>query len=936
MNAIALWVLLVLWFVFSGNAMGLNISPRPSVVNVGAIFSFKSPIGSVEKIAIKAAEKDVNADSSVLNGTKLVITMQDAAGSYFVAIVEALQFMETDTVAIIGPQTSVTAHVISHVANELQVPLLSFAAKDPTLNSLQYPFFFQTAPNDQFEMTAIADVVDYFQYREVIAIYVDDDNGRNGVSALGVKLAERRCKISYKAALPPQATRSEILDLLVKVALLESRVYVVHMRIDLGPLIFSVAHYLGMISEGYVWIATDWLSTILDTFSPLDSDTMASLQGVLVMRQHTPESGKKSAFISRWKELVREEGLGSLGLNSYGYYAYDTVWLIARAIDAFFKSGGTISFSNDPRLQDAKGSNLHLEALSIFDGGKLLLSKLLQADMTGLTGPIRFDSNRHLPRPAYDILNVAGTGYRRIGYWSNYSGLSVVPPEQLYSKPLNESKFNQKLSNVIWPGETLSKPRGWVFPNNGKLLRITVPFRASYQMFVTQDKSTQIMRGYCIDVFVAAVNLLPYAVPYVFIPFGDGKTNPDYNQLVKMVAMNEFDAAVGDIAIVTNRAKIVDFTQPYIESGLVVVAPVKRKDTSAWAFLRPFTFQMWCVTGAFFVIVGAVVWILEHRINDEFRGPPRKQFITILWFSFSTMFFSHRENTLSTLGRFVLLIWLFVVLIINSSYTASLTSILTVQQLSSPIKGIETLLASGDRIGYQVGSYAANYLNEELGVPWSRLVPLDSAQAYAKALTDGPNNGGVAAVVDELPYVDLFLSQYCKFKIAGKQFTKSGWGFVFQRDSPLAVDMSTAILKLSESGDLQRIHDKWFARLGCSSQDTDIESNQLRLRSFWGLFLICAVASLVALAVFLLHMLYQFSRYGPPMNELARPQSSPSGRIQTFLWFMDEREESSRGRSKRTHTEDSSIGDSTREQASQGRSKTTHTGDTSIGNNISQ
>ncbi|WJX94005.1 hypothetical protein P8452_75471 [Trifolium repens] len=41
--------------------------------------------------------------------------------------------MATNTVAIIGLQTSTTAHVISHIANELQVPLLSFSATDPTI-----------------------------------------------------------------------------------------------------------------------------------------------------------------------------------------------------------------------------------------------------------------------------------------------------------------------------------------------------------------------------------------------------------------------------------------------------------------------------------------------------------------------------------------------------------------------------------------------------------------------------------------------------------------------------------------------------------------------------------------------------------------------------------------------------------------------------------
>lgn len=133
---------------------------------------------------------------------------------------------------------------------------------------------------------------------------------------------------------------------------------------------------------------------------------------------------------------------------------------------------------------------------------------------------------------------------------------------------------------------------------------------------------------------------------------------------------------------------------------------------------------------------------------------------------------------MSTLGRFVLIIWLFVVLIINSSYTASLTSILTVQQLSSGIQGLDSLISSSDPIGYQVGSFAKNYMMKELNIAESRLVSLNNPEAYARALELGPKNGGVAAIVDELPYVELFMSTNCKYRTVGPEFTKSGWGFV--------------------------------------------------------------------------------------------------------------------------------------------------------------
>lgn len=63
----------------------------------------------------------------------------------------------------------------------------------------------------------------------------------------------------------------------------------------------------------------------------------------------------------------------------------------------------------------------------------------------------------------------------------------------------------------------------------------------------------------------------------------------------------------------------------------MILVPTKNYKSNAWAFLHPFTLGMWGVTGAFFLVVGTVIWILEHRFNDEFRGPPRKQIITVIW-----------------------------------------------------------------------------------------------------------------------------------------------------------------------------------------------------------------------------------------------------------------------------------------------------------------
>lgn len=558
-------------------ALSKNIYARPDALSVGALFTFNSTIGRAAKIAISAAVNEINNDSSILPGTNLVVEMQDSNCSGFVGIVQgtsfmfffseppnhadlcydnnithmvydlqisllhvlALQFMEKDTVAIIGPQSSVIAHVISHVANELQVPMLSFGATDPTLTSLQFPFLVRTTRSDHFQMAAVADLVDYYGWKQVTAIFIDDDYGRNGIASLGDELAKRRAKILYKAAVRPGAKKSEMASVLVRVALMESRVVILHANPDSGLALLSLARNLGMTSSGYVWIATDWLSSFLDSSPRLDIGLLSTMQGFLTLRQHTENTRRKRMLASKWSALVKKDSVDDLFLiNSYGFYAYDTVWILAYALDAFFGRGGNISFSNDTKLHEVGAGGLQLKAMTVFDGGRLLLERIHQVNFTGATGPVKFDTDGNLIRPAYDIINIVGSGLRPVGYWSNYSGLSTSSPESLYMKPAKRVMGDQKLHTVIWPGETTARPRGWVFPNNGIELKIGVPNRASYRQFVSVDNNTGTVRGFCIDVFVAAANLLQYPVPFKFVPFGDGSQNPSYPELINKIVTN--------------------------------------------------------------------------------------------------------------------------------------------------------------------------------------------------------------------------------------------------------------------------------------------------------------------------------------------------------------------------------------------------------------
>ncbi|KAI3465634.1 hypothetical protein Pfo_022297 [Paulownia fortunei] len=861
---------------------------KPAVVKVGAVFTFDSVIGRGAKIAMEMAVEDINSDPRILNGTELKMIMEDSSCSVFMGSIKAFQVIEKGVVAIVGPQSSGIARIISHIANGLQIPVVSYAATDSTLSSLQFPYFLRMSPTDSYQMAAIANIIDFYGWKEIIAIFVDDDYGRNGVTALGDELAKKMSKISYKLPLSPQYNLSEISDILSKSKSLRPRVYVVHICPDPKLKFFRIVKKLDMISSNYVWLATDWLSSTLDSF-PRDRDSLKILQGVVTLRPHIPNTPKKRAFMSHWRNMQQKD-LTHSKFTAYGLYAYDTMWLVAHSIDRFLKERGGITFSLSDTLQ--------LGNLKVFDGGELLQKFISNSNFTGLTGQVQFDADRNLMSIDYEIINVVQETTRKVGYWSNDTGLSIQIPESLKGKKVSSSLQDQKLNNITWPSGKVEKPRGWVIATTEKPLRIAFPKRVSFSEFVTELNHSHSVQGYCIDLFDEVRKLVPYEVPFRFEPFGNGLKNPNYDELVRMVADDVFDAAVGDIAIVTNRVKIVDFTQPFAATGLVIVAPIVNSTSSGWVFIKPFTPEMWSATAASFVIVAVVMWMLEHRVNDDFRGPPRRQLRTMFLFSFSTLFKANYENIVSTLGRIVMVVWLFLLLVITSSYTASLSSILTVQQLSTCITGVDSLISSGLPIGYQVGSFSYSYMSNYLNIHPSRLVSLGSPEEYESALRRGPTNGGVAAIVDEIPYVELFLSQQTDFEIVGQPFRKSGWGFAFQKDSPLAVDMSTAFLKLAESGELQKIHKKWFCKLGCpEEQRRKSKANQLQLSSFWALYSLCGIFALTAFFLFLIRAVRQYIKYKRTQMDPSSPGFSISSNVlfyqavHNFLEFIDEKEE---------------------------------------------
>ncbi|KAJ7525754.1 hypothetical protein O6H91_17G064500 [Diphasiastrum complanatum] len=893
-----LYVLLLVSLILFQRANAAATPQRAGTVKVGTLLATESRIGREALRALQLALQNINNDTTILNGTVLKVIGANSNCSAFQGAAAAIELFGEDVVAIVGPQTSVASHFVAQMAAASQIPLVSFSATDPSLSQDQYSYFVRLAHSDRLQMDAIADIIHNFGWREVVALY-SKDLGTGGIDALDDPLSGTGVRIVQKEGLDPGIARSDIETVLLQLTQQGSRVFIVHMSASFSRRLFIEAYNIGMMNSGFVWIVTEATASVLDTIF-LDDEFVTSVQGVIGICSDIPKSPQLQMFMDQWKKSVLNETNSTTlaAVSSYGLYAYDSLWTIAKGLDIFLNQNLKIAVLPSQRFSDDAGGQTDLANLKVLQNGSVLLQSILRANFTGITGKIQFDDRGDLINSALKIVNMVGKDARAVGYWNNKTGLSSVPLSHMEqgTPTVLQNNNTQALHDIIWPGGSIEVPRGWTFARTGKSLVIGVPNKVGYKEFVgvRQDAQNITVTGFCIDVFRAACLLLPYSVDYIFRPFGTGNENPHYDDLVQKIVTKDFDAVVGDVAITASRTRIVDFTQPYATSGLVVLVPTKQSASDAWAFMRPFTPAMWLTTLAFFLFTGLVMWILEHKKNDDFRGRPKKQVVNILWFTFSTLYFAQREEVKSTLGRVALIVWLFVVLIINSSYTASLTSNLTVQQLLPTIQNIGDLIASKARIGYQTGSFVHDYLIQ-LGVAESRLSNFSSTENYYEAM----NSGIVGAIVDELPYVQLFLSQHCDCIVVGQEFTKSGWGFAFPKGSELAKDLSGAILQLSESGKLQQIHDDWLvSKSNCSNVGMDANSNTMGLGAFWGLFLITGVTSLFCCTWYYVRMLRRFLRTpdAHPSSIFPSWDSMPTASrgasmVRSFFSFVEEKEE---------------------------------------------
>ena len=422
--------------------------------------------------------------------------------------------------AIIGGETRIEATLLAEVSDRAEVPVLSLSEQSSSPHLNKNPFFVQVTQDEASQFKATADIVDFFKWNDVVFVYEDTDFGRSIVTHMVNSFQEKNVHITYKSAVASSWTDDQIVEELRKIMKLQTTSLVVHLsRVVVSKLVLN-AKKLGMMSEGYAWILT---ATTMNNLlhSSLDSELVHSMQGVLGLKSRVPTSGELQNLTSRLRRKFYIENDTNMDvvdqLSVYAIRAYDSTWALAEAVERSSTQNGTI-----------------------------LVKEILQSKFKGLSGEFEFKNGKLNSADEFEIVNFIGKGERSVGFWKNLNQINTSESGNINGR-IRRSLVSPDnfLEAIIWPGGKTTIPKGGSkiqTTSSATKLRLVAPiFTGGFKDFVRVSYDHQLnvthVTGFCVEVFEAAVNLLPYKLEYELVPLEIVKKSlgSSYEELIDQV-----------------------------------------------------------------------------------------------------------------------------------------------------------------------------------------------------------------------------------------------------------------------------------------------------------------------------------------------------------------------------------------------------------------
>jgi polar amino acid transport system substrate-binding protein len=245
-----------------------------------------------------------------------------------------------------------------------------------------------------------------------------------------------------------------------------------------------------------------------------------------------------------------------------------------------------------------------------------------------------------------------------------------------------------------------------------------------------------------------------------------------------------------------------DLSHAFYSTGLGIATRSEPKSTVLAVVSKIFSLKFARALGVLLLILlvtGVIVWRVERsKKPEEFGGTALRGIGAGVFWAFESVVGKGGALSRTFGNRVVSLLWTATCVLLVSGVTASLSSELTVNKLSSTISG------PGDLPRVKVGSVkrpsqAARYLE-------ARSIPFREYDDVAKSVA-ALEAGEIDAVVFEAPILQYQVSQVTSGKVLmlPGTFQNHGYAFGLKPGSTLRESLNRTLLKLSEEEQLRPI-----------------------------------------------------------------------------------------------------------------------------------
>ncbi|XP_077937473.1 uncharacterized protein grin2da [Gasterosteus aculeatus] len=486
-----------------------------------------------------------------------------------------------------------------------------------------------------------------------------------------------------------------------------------------------------------------------------------------------------------------------------------------------------------------------------------------------------FNSDGYLSNPLLDVISYTnGRGWEEVGWWENGHLRLRYHPWSRYGsflKPLDDSQHLR----VVTLGErpfVIVEPAD---PGTSSCIRDSVPCRMPVNASLVVDGTGPMKhccKGFCIDVLKRLAKIVGFTYDLYLVTNGRHGKNIDgeWNGMVGEVVSNRADMAIGSLTINEERSEVVEFSVPFVETGISVMVSRSNGTVSPSAFLEPYSPAVWVMMFVMCLSVVAVtVFIFEFfspvGYNRSLQSAKRSggskftigKSVWLLW----ALVFNNSvpvENPRGTTSKIMVLVWAFFAVIFLASYTANLAAFMIQEEYIDTVSGLSDKKFQQPTEQYpplRFGTVPNGSTEENIrsNYPNMHQYMIRNNQKSVEEAIENLKSGKLDAFIYDAAVLNYMArkDEGCKVMTigSGKVFATTGYGIALHKNSRWKRPLDLALLQLVGDDEIDMLERLWLSGI-CHNDKIEVMSSKLDIDNMAGVFYMLLVAMGLSLLVF--------------------------------------------------------------------------------------